>query len=146
MEFRSMVRPLDLYQYYQKNPSIDGFMVDNVFHQPRVNADWNRDGKTDSQSDAQVGTWYRQGYQQYFNNNEKPEPGNINWNLGHKQRPQAQNTINFKRRIFRRNDWLFMVIRNLGRLFSNDVDVSHWNADFMPSRNLFILGKWHRVD
>jgi len=53
--------------YYQKNPSIDGFMVDNVFHQPRVNADWNRDGKTDSQSDAQVGTWYRQGYQQYFN-------------------------------------------------------------------------------
>ena len=35
-------------QFYKPNPSIDGFFEDNVFWRPRVDADWNRDGVTDS--------------------------------------------------------------------------------------------------
>ena len=52
--------------YYAPNPSIDGFFTDNVFHQPRVNGDWNLDGVTDSASDPTVGQWYRQGYNRHF--------------------------------------------------------------------------------
>src|SRR5450631_2499845 len=51
--------------YYGPNPSIDGFFTDNVFHQPRVNGDWNLDGVTDSSNDSTVGQWYRQGYNRH---------------------------------------------------------------------------------
>jgi hypothetical protein len=51
--------------YYAPNPSIDGFFTDNVFHQPRVNGDWNLDGATDSANDSTVGQWYRQGYNRH---------------------------------------------------------------------------------
>jgi Hypothetical glycosyl hydrolase family 15 len=52
--------------YYVPSPLIDGFFTDNVFYQPRVNGDWNLDGVTDSNTNATVGQWYRQGYNQHF--------------------------------------------------------------------------------
>lgn len=53
-------------QYYQPNPSIDGFFEDNVFWKPRVDADWNRDGITDSKDSPQAGKWLREGYRKRF--------------------------------------------------------------------------------
>ncbi len=52
--------------FYKNNPYIDGYFVDNVFYKPRVDADWNRDGRIDSQNDATTQSWYRQGYVDYF--------------------------------------------------------------------------------
>jgi putative glycosyl hydrolase-like family 15 (GHL15) protein len=53
-------------QYYKPNPSIDGFFEDNVYWRPRVDADWNRDGVTDSKNSPEAGKWLRQGYQKRF--------------------------------------------------------------------------------
>jgi hypothetical protein len=61
--------------YYVPNPSIDGFFTDNVFHQPRVNGDWNLDGASDSASNPTVGQWYRQGYNQHFTTLNQLMPG-----------------------------------------------------------------------
>jgi hypothetical protein len=61
--------------YYKANPAIDGFFMDNVFRKPSVDADWNRDGKVDSQNDATVQSWYRQGYARYFNLASSLMPG-----------------------------------------------------------------------
>jgi hypothetical protein len=52
--------------YYKTTPAIDGLYMDNVFRKPIVDADWNRDGKVDLQSDPTVQSWYRQGYARYF--------------------------------------------------------------------------------
>jgi hypothetical protein len=51
---------------YKPNPSIDGFFEDNVFWRPRVDADWNRDGTTDSMNSPQAGQWLREGYRKRF--------------------------------------------------------------------------------
>jgi hypothetical protein len=51
---------------YKPNPSIDGFFEDNVFWRPRIDADWNRDGTTDSKTSAQAGQWLRAGYRKRF--------------------------------------------------------------------------------
>jgi hypothetical protein len=51
---------------YKPNPAIDGFYMDNVFTKPDQDGDWNRDGTLDKASDPQTGTWFRQGYQRYF--------------------------------------------------------------------------------
>ncbi len=61
--------------YYVSNPSIDGFFTDNVFYEPRVNGDWNLDGVTDSNTNATVGQWYRQGYNQHFTTLNQQMPG-----------------------------------------------------------------------
>ncbi len=52
--------------YYKQNPAIDGLFMDNTFTKPSVDGDWNRDGKIDSKSDPQTGTWLRQGYARYY--------------------------------------------------------------------------------
>jgi hypothetical protein len=51
---------------YKPAPSLDGLFMDNVFWKPRVDGDWNRDGKVDSQNDPTVQSWLRQGYARYF--------------------------------------------------------------------------------
>jgi hypothetical protein len=51
---------------YKPTPSIDGFFEDNVFWRPRIDADWNRDGTTDSKTSAQAGQWLREGYRKRF--------------------------------------------------------------------------------
>ncbi len=53
-------------QFYKPNPSIDGFFEDNVFWTPRNDADWNRDGVTDSKDSPQAGKWLREGYRKRF--------------------------------------------------------------------------------
>jgi hypothetical protein len=63
--------------YYKPNPSIDGFFEDNVFWRPRVDADWNRDGVTDSKSSPEAGKWLRQGYQKRFALLHKLMPGKL---------------------------------------------------------------------
>lgn len=57
------------------NPAVDGFFTDNVFWKPRVDGDWNRDGKSDSQNDATVQTWFRQGFRLYFDTLKQVMPG-----------------------------------------------------------------------
>lgn len=47
--------------YLQPNPSADGLFLDNVFWKPRVNGDWNRDGRMDDQNDPTVQQWLRDG-------------------------------------------------------------------------------------
>jgi hypothetical protein len=49
------------------SPAVDGFYTDNVNYGPPGNCDWNRDGTTDSNSNATVQTWWREGYAAYFN-------------------------------------------------------------------------------
>lgn len=51
-------------QLFAANPSIDGFFEDNVFYQPRVSGDWNRDGVNDSPSAARQ--WLQEGYKARF--------------------------------------------------------------------------------
>jgi hypothetical protein len=53
-------------QLYKPNPSIDGFFEDNVFWRPRVDADWNRDGVTESKNSPLAGQWLREGYRKRF--------------------------------------------------------------------------------
>ena len=53
-------------QFYKPNPSIDGFFEDNVFWRPRVDADWNRDGVTDSKDSPQAGKWLRDAFSKRF--------------------------------------------------------------------------------
>jgi len=58
-------------------PSLAGVCTDNIFLKPRVDADWNRDGVTDSQTDPVVGQWYRAGYQYYFQHQKALLPGKL---------------------------------------------------------------------
>jgi hypothetical protein len=53
-------------QFYKPNPSIDGFFEDNVFWRPRIDADWNRDGVTDSKDSPQSGKWLRDSFSKRF--------------------------------------------------------------------------------
>jgi hypothetical protein len=48
------------------NPVVDGFFMDNVFWKPRVDGDWDRNGSTDSQDDADVQHTFREGYVDFF--------------------------------------------------------------------------------
>ncbi len=63
--------------YYKPNPAIDGFFMDNTFSKPSVDGDWNRDGKVDSKSDPQTGTWLRQGYARYYTLAASLMPGKL---------------------------------------------------------------------
>ena len=56
-------------------PSIDGIFTDNVFWKPRKDADWNRDGTSDSQNSASVQKYYREGNVAYLNHLKRLMPG-----------------------------------------------------------------------
>ena len=56
-------------------PSVDGIFTDNVFWAPRVNGDWQQNGTSDSDTSATTRTWYRQGFQRYFNDMKAGMPG-----------------------------------------------------------------------
>jgi hypothetical protein len=62
---------------YKPIPSMDGFFTDNFFWKPRSDADWNRDGTTDSQTNTTVQTWYRQGYKQHTDALRALMPGKL---------------------------------------------------------------------
>ncbi len=61
--------------YYKPAPSIDGFFMDNVFVQPYVDGDWNRDGKIDKKDSKDAGKWLRQGFQRYYQLAHELMPG-----------------------------------------------------------------------
>jgi hypothetical protein len=63
--------------FYKPNPSIDGLFIDNVFWKPRTDADWNRDGITDLQTNPTVQRWYRLGYRQYNDTIRVLMPGKL---------------------------------------------------------------------
>jgi hypothetical protein len=48
-------------------PSADGMFMDNIYYAPRTDGDWNVDGSKDSQTNATVGSWFRQGNVQFLN-------------------------------------------------------------------------------
>ena len=87
-------------QFYKPNPSIDGFFEDNVFWRPRVDADWNRDGVTDSKDSPQAGKWLREGYRKRFQLFDSLMPGKLmigniaDWGIvergAHRARPDAE--------------------------------------------------------
>jgi hypothetical protein len=58
-------------------PSVDGIFTDNVFWKPRKDADWNRDGRLDSQNDAAVQKYYREGNVTYINTLKELMPGKM---------------------------------------------------------------------
>jgi hypothetical protein len=60
---------------FSQAPQLDGTFMDNVFWKPRVDADWNQDGVTDSQNDPAVQLWYRQGYRHWFDLAHAAMPG-----------------------------------------------------------------------
>jgi hypothetical protein len=62
-------------QFAAPNPAIDGFFTDNVFWKPRRDGDWNRDGRIDSNNDATVGRWFREGYRTYITELKRLMPG-----------------------------------------------------------------------
>jgi hypothetical protein len=47
------------------SPPLDGIYIDDVYWAPRVNADWNQDGVTESSTNATAQQWYRSGYAAY---------------------------------------------------------------------------------
>ena len=59
------------------SPALDGIFTDNVFWKPRRDADWNLDGKVDSQNDATVQGWYRAGNRMYADALKKAMPGKL---------------------------------------------------------------------
>jgi len=63
--------------FYKPNPAIDGLFTDNVLTAPDVNADWNRDGITDSDANPTVATWYRQAFQYHFQVLHSLMPGKL---------------------------------------------------------------------
>jgi hypothetical protein len=62
-------------QYYVPNPALDGFYLDGVNWEPRVDGDYNRDGSTDSASNPTTATWVRQGYRNHFDTMHQLMPG-----------------------------------------------------------------------
>jgi hypothetical protein len=56
-------------------PSVDGTYTDNVFWKPRMDVDWNRDGSRDSQNNAAVQKYYREGTATYLNHLKRLMPG-----------------------------------------------------------------------
>jgi hypothetical protein len=70
--------------YFQNNPKVDGVFTDNFFWRPRVNGDWNRDGKSESFSGTEAQKLHREGMVKYVQNWRKLMPGkymlgNIDW-------------------------------------------------------------------
>jgi hypothetical protein len=61
--------------YYKTTPSLDGFYMDNLFWKPRVDGDWNRDGKIDSKDDPAVQSYFRQGNRAYLDALRARMPG-----------------------------------------------------------------------
>jgi hypothetical protein len=61
--------------YMKPNPSLDGFFEDNVFYQPRVAGDWNRDGTIDTPAAAYK--WLQEGYRARFALLHKLMPGKL---------------------------------------------------------------------
>jgi hypothetical protein len=64
-------------EYLAENSSIDGFFMDNVMSQPRVDADWNLNGTVDHPTDPSVQTAYQNGYVEYFNAMHSLIPGHF---------------------------------------------------------------------
>jgi len=61
--------------YMGPTPALAGFCTDNIFVNPAVNADWNRDGTTDLANSANAAKWYQTGYLQHFQNLRALNPG-----------------------------------------------------------------------
>jgi hypothetical protein len=61
--------------YYKAAPSIDGLFMDNVFVQPYVDGDWNRDGRIDKKDSADAGKWLREGFARYYKLARQLMPG-----------------------------------------------------------------------
>ena len=52
--------------YWQTNPHIDGFFMDNVFTQPRVAGDWYRNGTVLQPTDPKAEAAIQAGYERWF--------------------------------------------------------------------------------
>ena len=80
-------------QVWRHISKLDGTFTDNFFWKPAVNGDWNRDGRSDSQNDSTVGTWYRQGMVTHANRIKARTGGKlVTGNFGRSGQPEAVNT------------------------------------------------------
>jgi hypothetical protein len=64
-------------EFFAPVPEIDIWYSDNAFYQPRVSADWDRDGKLDVKTDPVVRTYYRQGMAGYWATINRLRPGMV---------------------------------------------------------------------
>jgi hypothetical protein len=71
------IAELVLESLIKSTPSADGIFTDNVFWKPRRDADWNRDGRIDSQNDPAVQKYYREGNVTYLNKLKALMPGRL---------------------------------------------------------------------
>jgi len=55
-------------KFVAPNPAIDGLFTDNVFYKPRKNGDWDLNGTSNSASDPNTITLYRQGFASFADN------------------------------------------------------------------------------
>ena len=86
-------------QYYTPAPALDGFFLDNVFWQPRVDGDYNRDGSTDSASNPTTATWLRQGQLKHVQTLHQLMPGkfqmgNVDWGAAAAVFPEMNQQFN----------------------------------------------------
>jgi hypothetical protein len=61
--------------YYEPNPAVDGFFMDNVFAKPRVSGDWYDDGVVLAPSDSRAAAALQAGYERWFGLTHQLMPG-----------------------------------------------------------------------
>jgi hypothetical protein len=61
--------------YYQPNPDIDGFFMDNVFVQPYVAGDWYDNGVVLQHTDPRAAAALQAGYERWFSDMRRLMPG-----------------------------------------------------------------------
>jgi len=86
-------------QYSVPNPALDGFYLDNVFWESRVDGDYNRDGTTDSASNPTTATWWRLGTRKHFDTMHQLMPGkyqlgNVDWGVAAAVFPELNQQLN----------------------------------------------------
>jgi len=86
-------------QYAVPNPALDGFYLDNVFWEPRVDGDYNRDGTTDSATNPTTATWWRLGVRKHFDTMHQLMPGkfqtgNVDWGAATAVFPELNQQLN----------------------------------------------------
>jgi hypothetical protein len=64
-------------QWIAPNPDLDGIFTDNVFWSPRRDGDWDRNGTSDSHTNATVQASFRAGYGQYLTAFNAAAPGKM---------------------------------------------------------------------
>jgi putative glycosyl hydrolase-like family 15 (GHL15) protein len=64
-------------KFFANVPNVDGVFTDNFFWKPRVDGDWDRDGRKDSAAGATAQKIHREGMRKYVENFRRVLPGKL---------------------------------------------------------------------